>query len=160
MPITVRRATLDDYEAMSALFDEIHREHVEALPQVFKMPDAGPVRPREMIAEQLADPGIRLFVAEVEGVVAGLLDLRIQHTTGAPILVARRRAMVDAIVVSRAFRRQGVGRALMRRAEQWAQEHGISEVGLSVWEVNAGAVAFYEALGYTTVVRRMARQVE
>lgn len=152
--ITVREATLADYPALRVLFDEIQQEHVDALPHIFQMPD-GPARPRRYVATLLADPDIALFVAERRGRVIGVIDVRIQHSPDNPILVPRRYAMVDTLVVRKRSRRHGAGRALMARAHEWACERGISEVQLSVWEVNAGAVAFYEALGYTTAHRRM-----
>lgn len=156
--ITVREATLADYPALRRLFDEIQQEHSEALPHIFQMPD-GPVRPRRHIAALLADPDIALFVAERRGRVIGVIDVRMQYSPDNPILVPRRFAMVDTLVVRKHSRRHGAGRALMARAHEWARERGVDEVVLTVWEVNAGAVAFYEALGYTTAYRRMAIRV-
>jgi GNAT superfamily N-acetyltransferase len=36
----------------------------------------------------------------------------------------------------------------MERAHRWALDKGVSEVELSVWDFNEGAIAFYENLGY------------
>ena len=47
----------------------------------------------------------------------------------------------------------------MEEAEQWAREREIEEIELNVWERNLGAIAFYERLGYTTVQRRMKRNL-
>jgi ribosomal protein S18 acetylase RimI-like enzyme len=59
--------------------------------------------------------------------------------------------------VREAFRRRGIGEALMEHAHAWAVDQGIHEVELGVAEFNAAAIALYEKLGYTTVSRRMAR---
>jgi len=45
-------------------------------------------------------------------------------------------------------RRQGVGRMLMRAAEEWLQAHGCPKIQLMVRGDNAQARGFYAALGY------------
>ena len=57
--------------------------------------------------------------------------------------------------MARHARRQGVGRALMREAVAFAQARGLATVELGVHEFNAGAIAFYEVLGFRTGTRRM-----
>ncbi len=44
----------------------------------------------------------------------------------------------------------GVGSALMRAAERWAQEHGCERMVLNVVDGNARARAFYERHGYAS----------
>jgi ribosomal protein S18 acetylase RimI-like enzyme len=159
MAIRVRPAAMRDYPAMNALFEEIHRFHVEALPDYFRMPD-GPIHPREAIVALLDDPLVALLVAEVEGEVAGLVDVRIRSAPDAPLLVPHTFAVIDTIVVGQSHQRDGVGRALMAAAEAWARGQGVSEMRLGVWEFNSGAMAFYTALGYQTGMRRMFRRLD
>ena len=47
----------------------------------------------------------------------------------------------------------------MREARAWAVQQGIAAMELGVHEFNAGAIAFYEALGFRTVTRRMGLQL-
>jgi ribosomal protein S18 acetylase RimI-like enzyme len=79
------------------------------------------------------------------------LSLRERH----PPMAERRFAVVEAVVVAAADRGGGIGRRLMAAAEGWARDRGAGEVWLDVWEFNAAAIGFYEALGYRTVSRRM-----
>jgi ribosomal protein S18 acetylase RimI-like enzyme len=48
-------------------------------------------------------------------------------------------------------RRRGVGRALMAAAEELARRHGAGHLSLDVDVDEAGAIAFYTALGYFVV---------
>ncbi len=48
------------------------------------------------------------------------------------------------------YRRQGIGRELMRQAEEFMQEEGIRLMVLEVGVGNGEAIAFYESLGYET----------
>jgi GNAT superfamily N-acetyltransferase len=69
------------------------------------------------------------------------------------------RAYVHILVVDDAAEGRGVGRALMRQAEDWAREHGMREVVLDVFAGKAGAIAFYERCGYNVDHLRMAKPV-
>jgi ribosomal protein S18 acetylase RimI-like enzyme len=105
----------------------------------------------------MAREGERVFVAEVGGRIAGYAAVRIADVPDTPVHAPGRRAEVDTVVVGAAFRRRGVGEALMERAHAWAAEQGVGEVELLVAEFNAAAIALYEKLGYATVYRRMFR---
>lgn len=158
MDTLIREATLQDTAGLCELFAEIDALHAQALPYVFQTTLA-PARSRAYLRSLLDDPDSAVFVAERAGMLLGLVDVRIQATPHIPVFIPRRYAMVDTIVVRRAYQRSGVGRMLMARAEQWAQAQGVDEIDLNVWEFNAGAVAFYEGLGYTTAMRRMWRRI-
>ena len=90
----------------------------------------------------------------------GLATIRIRETPALPIQPARRIAEVTNLGVAKHARRHGVGRALMREARAWAAGRGISAMELGVHEFNAGAIAFYEALGFRTVTRRLSLRLE
>jgi GNAT superfamily N-acetyltransferase len=84
-----------------------------------------------------------LVVAEVAGRVVGLL-----HVFARPAIENPREAVVEALVVDAAYRRSGVGLALMTEAERWGREHACRSVMLSSNVTRAPAHAFYAALGY------------
>jgi len=90
-----------------------------------------------------ATPDHLLVVAELAGRVVGLL-----HVFVRPAIENPREAVVEAIVVDVAYRRSGVGRALMTEAERWGREHACRSVMLSSNVTRAPAHAFYAALGY------------
>ena len=68
--------------------------------------------------------------------------------------------MVDDLAVRREWRGRGIGRALLARAEQWAQARQVGAIELNVWEFNAGARALYERLGYATFSRKMGKALD
>lgn len=55
---------------------------------------------------------------------------------------------LDRIYVRGSNRRQGLGRLLMDEALSRGKRAGMTAIRLSVWEANASAIAFYEALGF------------
>lgn len=64
------------------------------------------------------------------------------------------------LAVDSAWRRQGLGRQLIREAEAWCVERGVRRIVLSTWEeATRGASSspardFYMALGYKPVLSR------
>ncbi len=90
----------------------------------------------------------------------GVLSALVRQNPDLPMFVPRRWLVVENVAVLEAYRGMGVGRALMQHAHEWARGQGLAEVELTVWEFNEGAVAFYEQLGYTTIVRRLWKALE
>lgn len=95
----------------------------------------------------------RLFVLHVAGRVAGMANALITVSTaqGAPVL------LLEDVIVSRAYRGAGHGRALVEHVLDWARSQGMRRVTLLADEHNAPALAFYERLGFeksAMVVRR------
>ena len=60
-------------------------------------------------------------------------------------------AMVHALHVPSAFRRQGSAVNIMRAAAAWAQDHGATRISVAVTQGNAGANALYASLNMPIV---------
>lgn len=60
-------------------------------------------------------------------------------------------AMVHAIEILPEWRRHGLGGWLMRQAAFWGGEQGAARLGLAVSRANIGAMALYQALGFSEV---------
>lgn len=59
------------------------------------------------------------------------------------------------LAVAGRCRRQGLGRALLEAAEQWAKADGAAGVRLVSGEGRAGAHAFYRSCGYSDGRRQL-----
>jgi GNAT superfamily N-acetyltransferase len=93
-----------------------------------------------------ADPRSRLVVAEVDGRIAGTLQL-----TVLPGLSSRGmlRAQIEAVRVAAAQRGHGLGRKMIGWAIEVAREQGCSLVQLTSDKRRHDAIRFYESLGFT-----------
>ena len=83
-----------------------------------------------------------MFVAKRRRVVGWI------HVYGVRLLETDGYAEVGGIVVSEAFRRQGVGQLLIRAGEQWASDQGYKELRLRSGVHRDAAHKFYESVGY------------
>lgn len=70
-----------------------------------------------------------------------------------------RHAHVFLLYVDPAHRRQGIGKALMAQAEQWAQARGDRQISLQVFQTNQPAVTLYQQLGYQVQSLWMAKAI-
>jgi ribosomal protein S18 acetylase RimI-like enzyme len=61
-----------------------------------------------------------------------------------------RRGFLHHLAVSRAFRRKGIGRALVERAVEGLRREGILRSHILVYGNNIAATAFWERLGWST----------
>jgi ribosomal protein S18 acetylase RimI-like enzyme len=102
----------------------------------------------ERFRAMLELPTHAIFVAEDEREqVIGLLSISQRWTlwhTG-PC------ALIEELVVNEGARGQGVGRALIQAAIDWARAQGCSEIEVSTEADNLKAQAFYQRLGFDSV---------
>lgn len=83
-----------------------------------------------------------VFVAEAGDELVGRLSLgRDPHP-------ASRHVADLGLMVAAGHRRQGVGRALLLQAIEWAHEVGVRKLELHVFPHNEAAIALYESVGF------------
>jgi GNAT superfamily N-acetyltransferase len=152
---TIRLATLGDIEGIAQIFLEVDELHIQNLPHVYQRPNGLQTIREDYLTDMLASPDNRLLIAEMGGEPIGAVLAILREAAPSPLYVPRRFVVVDTLCVRRAFQRLGVGRALMEAVHVWGKEKGACAVELTVWEFNAGALAFYQKLGYRTANRRM-----
>lgn len=95
--------------------------------------------PRKDIARKLTVQPELFLVAEEEGGVAATVMVGYDGHRG----------WVNYLAVDPALRGRGLGRALMRRAEELLIERGCPKLNLQVRAGNEQVMEFYAALGYT-----------
>ena len=95
----------------------------------------------------LADPARPVFIAEMDGLVAGYAFCILQETKDNPVLCDRKVLYIDDLCVDEGRRRQGIAGALYQHVCGYAREIGCQAVTLNVWCGNDSAMRFYEKCG-------------
>jgi ribosomal protein S18 acetylase RimI-like enzyme len=103
--------------------------------------------PEGLLAE-LADPAVRVMMAQDEGAVCAYLKLApmalpVDHATGA--------LEIKQLYVLRPWQGAGVAPVLIDWAIDTARAAAVSALYLSVWSQNARAIAFYRRHGFAIV---------
>lgn len=131
--VLVRPARPEDAPALAALAGEL------GYPV-----DAAALAGRLAVA--LGDPDRVVFAAEVDGRVAGWIDVAERR----PIQEVRS-AEIGGLVVTRDLQRSGIGRGLVAAAERWAADRGLASITVRSRSTRDGAHAFYRSLGFEDV---------
>ena len=95
------------------------------------------------------------ILAELDGQVGGFACVRVVPC----LLYAESYAELTELYVEPAFRRRGLGRALIAYAEQLALARGASDLVIMTGVGNAAAQALYRAAGYDTYSVALNRKV-
>jgi RimJ/RimL family protein N-acetyltransferase len=142
MTFTIRRAETSDAEQLTRL-----AEAVSAEPEGWLISVAGEWRSagdeRRYLKALRRYPHAAVFVAESEdGRIVGRLSVgRDPHPASAHV------ADVGLMVAMEA-RRQGIGRALLDAAVDWARAAGVRKLELHVFPWNTAAIALYDSFGF------------
>ena len=135
IPVKIRQATASDIPAMKELFRK-DLGYADCSLEIVEKQFAGLDNSREVV-----------FVAEAEddsSHIAGVIHVEKYNVLYFPTM-----ANILGLAVAADFRRQGIGSALLKRAEEWARENGASSMRLNSGESRKQAHEFYRAQGYT-----------
>ncbi len=153
----IREAVVADYERVCALFAEVDALHAEHAPWMFRTPLSEP-RSGEFFVAQLNNVDVTLLVADA-GELVGVATVVMRSAPEFGIFVPQRWGVLDNIAVARAWRRRGVGRALTHAGERWAEARDARFFEIVVYDFNADARAFYEALGYESTSTKLRKSL-
>jgi aminoglycoside 6'-N-acetyltransferase I len=106
---------------------------------------------QQFFAGKLSSPLAVLMAEDDTGKALGFAELSIRNY--AEDCVTDRVAYLEGWYVVPGARRQGVGRALMTAAEQWARAQGCTEFGSDAVIDNEISAAAHRALGFTETVQ-------
>ena len=150
--LTVRRATLGDLPTVVELRLSLLRENADHPVYGHLRADARE-RAYDIFGTQLRSPHEVMLLAEKEGEIVGIL--RCVETLNSPLLHPDRYCYISSVYVRPRARRIGVLKSLLRRADEWCRERGLTEMRLH--NVPGGAAsAAWTAEGFEVVeeVRR------
>ena len=138
--VVVRRATPADAAALVALGEAVSSE-----PEGWLITDAdwrSVGDERRYLRATRRSPNAAVFVAELEGAVVGRLSLARDAHPASPHVADL------GLMVATEHRRRGIGRALLERAVEWAEEAGVEKLELHVFPHNEPAIRLYEDFGF------------
>ncbi len=135
--VIVRAATHGDIAAMVGLLGELFAIEADFTPD--------PLVQCRGLALMLEDAAARrVLVAEIQDQVVGLCSLQLLVSTARGGLVG----LVEDVVVTEAWRGQGVGAMLMRGIDDLVRELGLLRLQLLADKNNTPALEFYQGRGW------------
>lgn len=99
---------------------------------------------KENFVSELNNPTSVFFVALNDGEVVGCIAMNDALGEG----------FISKLMVSEKSRRQGIGRLLLEKLCEYAEEHGMFALTLEVRQSNAPAIALYNKAGFKNLGKR------
>ena len=149
----VRFAREEDLARVNELRRQVNDLHVAGKPEVFKPGFCDELR--DYIYAIWEDPRKEIVVAGLDGRVCGFAVLNHIVRPENPFMFERDYLDIDEFGVDEDSRRKGVASAMVSFIRDYARQKGFRRLELNMWEFNRGALAFYEAAGFTTYRRYM-----
>lgn len=140
--MSIRNAKVGDAAAIAGLLGQL------GYPSA---PDAVETR----IARMLSEPGQHVLVADDDGRVVGMGSVIVRHVVNNDAPFAR----LASLIVGEDRRGEGIGHAIVERAEAIARDAGCFVIEVTSAEHRAGAHRFYERLGYEERRRRFLKSL-
>jgi len=131
----IKRISLAEAGVVTWLFDQYR--------QFYKQP-ANPELAEQYIRQRLANNESVIFAAIVDGVPAGFTQLYPTYSS----VRACKNWILNDLYVDNAYRKKGVGEALIKAAREFAKSEGATYVQLETATDNYTAQRLYETIGF------------
>ena len=156
----IRKATAKDIPRIKELWDSLmsYHERFGYGRGIFEYKKNADALHTKFIRKQLRRRNAAIFVAELDGKVAGYVNVEVG--TIPPIYVHDKEAYLCGIVVDNEYRRKGIGKALMKEAEGWAKKKGLYSIALTVHTGNKGAYTTYKKSGFKELNLKMVKIIK
>ena len=144
MEIIVRKAILDDYDAVMRIMNQVQELHVFWRPDLYR-----PNRQlfsKESFGSACSDD--LFFVAEFNSKVAGVMGLAYRHIESLS-QVTRDVVFIDSMAVDEPYRNRGVGHAFFDFVKELALQKKADGIELQVNARNRQAYDMYRRYGFT-----------
>jgi len=132
-----------DWEDVKRLSVQVHDLHVQWRPDIYFHTEEP--YPKETFLEDIRSR--RVYVARLDGIVAGYVVLSVQQKGGSGV-VQRKILQMNSICVEESIRGHGIGKIMVEDVRALARAFGCSQVILGVHPENDSAVGFYQKCGF------------
>ncbi len=144
MQIVTDMANTADIPEILELLRQVQKVHSDARPDIFV---AGKSKYNaEQVKEILTNPLLPVIVARADGKTVGYAMCKLQS----PEAFSPQKPhslYIDDLCVDENMRGKGIGTLLYLAAKDYACAHDCYNITLNVWQLNSGAVAFYQKMG-------------
>lgn len=142
----IRYAARDELPRVNALRRMVSELHAAGRPDMFRPGFCGELQQR--IYEMYDAPQYGVIAACLDGTLCGFAVVQYVDKPASAYMRAQRLIHIEEFGVDPAFRRRGVGTALLSFCRSEAKRRGFDRVTLDVWAFNKTALAFYESAGF------------
>lgn len=154
----VRYAKREELESVNKIRKQVNEVHAKGRPDVFREDGWQVIEP--LVYKRFDEENSGVIVAAIEEEIVGFAVVQYIVRPESPFKKEQKFFHIEEFGVDENHRRKGIATAIIEFARKDAKERGFHRVELDMWEFNAGALAFYESVGFRTMRRYMESCVE
>lgn len=144
MKIEIKRTK--DHRIISKLNESVQNLHHKLYPNEFKKFDLDAVS--SFFKKELNQSSTYAFVATINSEAVGYLLCMLKTRNESEFQFEKKLLYIDQISINNKFRNQGIGKELMHRAIELANDLQVTEIQLDHWVDNSEAAHFFKQLGF------------
>lgn len=156
----IRKATGKDVPRIIEFWKSLiacHRKNFWRGQELFRYKKNSVSLVRKYLTKLLRARNGRLFVADMDGKIAGYAEVTIKKLPA--IFVHDREAHIGIVFVEERYRRKGIGTRLLKEAERWAKDKGVFSLALTVFDKNKPALLAYKKFGFREHHMKMSKVI-
>ncbi len=152
----IRKATMDDIEALRVLYLELEQDGVRYQPEHFVIGH----RDDEFFEKIFDSENQDILVAEIDSKVVGFSHVMILNQKNVACLKPQTAVYIQDLDVIAEMRSQGIGSLLMKASKEYGIAHGADFIRTQVFPQNADGLRFYEKNGFCEMMKTMECQFD
>lgn len=153
-----RQATLNDYESINRLKNQVHNYHFLRRPDYFTQSDH-PLT-KAYFNTLIHSEQYNIFIIELfKEIVVYAITCIVSFDTN-PLIADHKRLFIEDVCVNEKNRNKGIGTYLFKTIEEFCRAEQINYIELDVWNFNEEAIKFYRKIGMIPVSQRFEKPVK
>lgn len=105
------------------------------------------------LKKDLKNPKTKIFVYEIQGKIVGYVNCSLQGKN--PYTKTKKKGEINDLFVLEKYRKQGIGKALIKKAISFFKSKNVKNISISVNSNNIPTLRVYEKLGFKESVKKM-----
>ena len=149
MDMLIRKATMDDIEALRVLYLELEQDGVKYQPEHFVIGYRDDIFFEKIFNSENQD----ILVAETESKVVGFSHVMILKQKNVACLKPQTVVYIQDLDVIKEMRNQGIGSLIMKASKEYGITHGADFIRTQVFPQNTDGLRFYEKNGFCEMMK-------
>ena len=154
----IREAIIEDLEQIAIIQKQIQDLHFKERPKIFKEKNINMIE-EELVQIMRSKEEIIIVAVDEKSIIYGILIYKIKEIKNHINLRDSKILWVDDIGVNEKYRKKGIGKKLMKEAENIARLQKCNRLELNCWSFNEDALNFYKSIKLTTQRNIMEKEI-
>lgn len=152
----IRKATMDDVEALRVMYLELEKDGVKYQPEHFVVG----YRDDNFFESIFKSESQDILVAETDSKVVGFSHVMLLKQKNIACLKPQTVVYIQDLDVLKEMRSQGIGTLLMNASKEYGIEHGADFIRTQVFPQNTDGIRFYERNGFREMMKTIECQFD